>query len=339
MRKKKFAILTSGGDAPGMNAAVANLTMWIGQDPGWEVVWIKQAFYGLCHNLITPSLSSTLCHLLLNQGGTFLESKRYPQFAHEQFQRQGVATLADHQVDVLCVIGGNGSYQGGRALINHGFKNVIFMPASIDNDVPYTDQSLGSMTAFTVACQALEQIKATARSHHRCIIVEVMGRDCGYLTMSAGVAAGVDLIFTPEMKCSVADVLTVIKTKAINKNTLVVAVTENLFELSALAAQVQQVIKLEVRTSVLGYPQRGAAPTAEERLLAYKMSRIVCDQLLGCHQQSFVVGVNKHGRPITIDIPNNQAWSDHQWFLQQGLSARLARDCCKHNQLPLASKK
>ena len=193
---KRIGILTSGGDAPGMNAAVRAVARKAMAE-GLEAYGINYGFAGLVAGDI-HKIEAADVDGVVNQGGTLLYSARYPEFAHEEGQLKGIEQLKRFGIDALVVIGGDGSYHGALRLTEHGY-NTIGLPGTIDNDIPFTDFTIGFDTAVNTDVEALDKIYDTAHSHDRTFVVEVMGRGAGDVAMWAGVSAGADAIVTPEL--------------------------------------------------------------------------------------------------------------------------------------------
>ncbi|MCT6891884.1 MAG: ATP-dependent 6-phosphofructokinase, partial [Lactobacillus sp.] len=192
---KRIGILTSGGDAPGMNAAVRAVTK-TAIHHGLGVVGIRYGYAGLVAGDFVTLTSENVDHMI-SAGGTFLYSARYPEFAQKEVQEKGVEQLKKHDIDTVIVIGGDGSYHGALALTRLGI-NSIGLPGTIDNDIPYTEYTIGLDTACNTAMQAIDRIRDTASSHHRVFVVNVMGRNCGDIAMRVGLASGADAIVVPE---------------------------------------------------------------------------------------------------------------------------------------------
>ncbi len=200
---KRIGILTSGGDAPGMNAAIRAVTK-TAIHHGLEVFGIRYGFAGLVAGDFVPLTTENVDHKI-SEGGTFLYSARFPEFAQEEVQQKGVEQLKKHGIDAVIVIGGDGSYHGALALTRHGV-NSVGLPGTIDNDIPYTDYTIGFDSACRTAMDAIDKIRDTASSHHRVFIVNVMGRGCGDIAMRVGLASGADAIVIPERPYDVKEI-------------------------------------------------------------------------------------------------------------------------------------
>lgn len=261
-----LGVLTSGGDAPGMNNAVRAVVK-TALAKGLDTYLIYQGYYGLVHNLIELATPKNI-EKILNRGGSILASARLPEFKDLKVRQQAVENLKKHHISYLVTIGGDGTYMGAKLLSELGI-NCIGIPGTIDNNLAYTDFTLGYDTALNTIVHDLDNIRDTMSAHHRCAIVEVMGRDCGDLAYFSGLACGADVICTPEFKLSPTAVGEAVKTaKQQNKDHCLVVVTEHLYpDLTALAKTVAEISGMETKTVVLGHVQRGGTPSANDRIL------------------------------------------------------------------------
>lgn len=263
---KRIAVLTSGGDAPGMNAAVrAVVRKAIKQ--GMEVFGINYGYAGLVAGDIRQMTASDVGDTI-SRGGTLLYSARFPEFSQVEGQLKGIEQLKKFGIEGLVVIGGDGSYRGAVALTKHGFP-AVGIPGTIDNDIPGTDYTIGFDTAVNTALDALDRIRDTATSHIRTFIVEVMGRNAGDIALWAGVASGAEQIIIPEVETDIKAVIEEIQEgrKKGKKHTLIV-LAEGVMSASDFAKELWSVGEQHTRVSVLGHMQRGGAPTARDRVLA-----------------------------------------------------------------------
>ena len=267
---KRIGVLTSGGDAPGMNAAIRAVTR-TGIDLGWEVYGIEHGYTGLCNDNVLP-LGARDVGGIMQLGGTMLGSARSAEFMTEAGQRKALRTLHSYQIEALVVIGGNGSQKGAYALSQMDFP-VVGISSTIDNDLYGTEMSIGVDTALDIALVAIDRLKVTASSHHRAFVVEVMGRDTGHLALAAGIAGGAEYVVLPEVETDPEDLIAKLpnayeraKTHAI----LVVAegAEYNAEELERYFVEHQAKAGFELRITILGYVQRGGAPGSYDRLLA-----------------------------------------------------------------------
>lgn len=266
---KKIGVLTSGGDAPGMNAAVrAVVRTAIYHDI--EVVGIYNGYYGLYHNEIKP-LNRRAVADTVNRGGTFLGSARFPEFREQTIREEAITNLQKHCIDALVVIGGDGSYMGAKKLTEMGFP-CIGIPGTIDNDVAGTDYTIGYFTALNTVLDAIDRLRDTSSSHKRISVVEIMGRHCGDLTIAAAVCSGAEYAIIPEVEFSEEQLLTDLKSHVDEgKKHAIICVTEKICDVNKLAQKIEAVTKLETRGTILGHIQRGGAPTAFDRMLASRM--------------------------------------------------------------------
>ena len=264
---KKIAIVTSGGDAPGMNAAIRALTR-LATWSGVEVIGFQRGWEGLLHNNCMK-LDSRAVSGILHLGGTILRTSRCEEFKRRAGLEKAAETLAKNDVDGLVVIGGDGSARGANALSRYTDTLMIALPASIDNDVYGTEETIGFDTAVNTALVEINKIRDTAVSHERTFIVEVMGRKRGFLALEVGLTAGAEIILVPEVKYDREKIYeTLRKNAAKGKRSSIIVVAEGIGETRKLAEDIERNVNTEVRVSILGYVQRGGSPTARSRLLA-----------------------------------------------------------------------
>ncbi len=264
---RRVAVLTSGGDAPGMNAAIRAVVR-AGLAKGWEVLGIRRGYAGLLAEEIRP-LGARDVGGIIQLGGTILGSARCPEFKTKEGVRRAAAVLEKHGIDALVVIGGNGSQTGAYALSQEGVP-VVGVASTIDNDLVGSDITIGVDTALNVALEAIDRLKTTASSHNRAFLVEVMGRDCGYLALMAGIAGGAEAVVIPEIPISPEAVAEAIRLAySRGKPHAIVVVAEGAqYNAQKLAEYFQRErLGYELRVTVLGHVQRGGAPGAFDRLL------------------------------------------------------------------------
>ncbi|AQQ55025.1 6-phosphofructokinase [Planococcus lenghuensis] len=263
---KKIGVLTSGGDAPGMNAAVRAVVRK-GIFHGLEVAGIFNGYQGLIDGRI-ESLDLGDVGDIIQRGGTKLHSARCPEFITPEGQQKGIEQMKKHGLEGLVVIGGDGSYRGAMALSKHGFP-CVGVPGTIDNDIPGTDFTIGFDTALNTIIEAIDKIRDTATSHERTFIIEVMGRDAGDLALWAGLAGGAETILIPEEKYNIKDMLVRLdKGKARGKKHSIIIVAEGVMSGGELAKLIGAETGIDTRVSVLGHIQRGGTPTGRDRVLA-----------------------------------------------------------------------
>lgn len=270
---KTIAILTSGGDAAGMNAAIRAVTRSaLARD--MTVFGVRQGYQGLIEDQMIP-LGAREVGGVIQIGGTFLGSARSKEFREPGGQSKALRSLASRGIDGLVVIGGNGSQTGSHVLSQHGFP-VVGIASTIDNDLFGTDVTIGCDTAINVTVEAIDHLRTTGSSHTRAFLVETMGRDCGYLAMMSGLAGGAEVISTPEHEVPAAEIAERLraayergKTHAI----IVIAegVKENAAQILAHFEKDRRMVGFELRATVLGHVVRGAPPTAFDRVLATRL--------------------------------------------------------------------
>ncbi|TAA69666.1 6-phosphofructokinase [Planococcus salinarum] len=262
---KRIGVLTSGGDSPGMNAAVrAVVRKAIFHEV--EVFGIYYGYQGLLAGNI-EKLEAGDVGDIIQRGGTKLFSARCEEFKTEEGQHQAIEQLKKHGIEGLVVIGGDGSYRGAMALTEKGFP-CIGVPGTIDNDIPGTDYTIGFDTALNTIIEAIDKIRDTATSHERTFIIEVMGRDAGDLALWAGLAGGAETILIPEVDFDMDDMIDRLqKGKKRGKKHSIIIVAEGVMGGNQLAEMIHGKVELETRVSVLGHIQRGGSPTGRDRVL------------------------------------------------------------------------
>ncbi|MFC2006740.1 6-phosphofructokinase [Chloroflexota bacterium] len=278
---KRIAVLTSGGDAPGMNAAIRAVVR-TGLDKGWEVFGVQHGFTGLIsNNLVT--LKAREVGGIIQEGGTVLGTTRCPEFKTEEGRLQALKTLRKHDIDAIVIIGGNGSQMGAYALSQMNYP-VVGIASTIDNDLYGSDVTIGVDTALNIALEAIDRIKITASSHHRAFLVEVMGRDCGYLALMAAIAGGAEFAIIPEIETDPETIASQLRADyAKGKAHAIVVVAEgaryNVEKLRLYFQEHHERLGFELRVTSLGHVQRGGAPTAFDRLLATRMGAAAMEHL------------------------------------------------------------
>ena len=262
---KRIAVLTSGGDAPGMNAAIRAVVRKAISE-GMEVYGIYDGYAGMVAGEIYP-LDATSVGDIISRGGTFLHSARYPEFAHVEGQLKGL-----EQLEGVVVIGGDGSYHGAMRLTEHGFP-AVGVPGTIDNDIVGTDFTIGFDTAVTTAMDAIDKIRDTSSSHRRTFVIEVMGRNAGDIALWAGIASGADEIIVPEEGFKIEEVVESIKSGyAKGKKHNIIVLAEGVMSADEFAEKLKEAGDMsDLRVTELGHIQRGGSPTARDRVLASRM--------------------------------------------------------------------
>lgn len=275
---KRIAVLTSGGDCSGMNAAIRAVVR-SGLSNNLEVIGIQKGYQGLIDQqyelLTTKSVSGKL-----QVGGTFLQSARCLEMFEEPGRRQAVKTLQEMGAEGLVVIGGDGSHRGAYELQKRGVP-VIAIPASIDNDIPFTDMSLGVDTALNNILHAVDCLKDTASSHDRTFVVETMGRDCGYLALVSGIACGAEYALIPESAYNIDEIgKHLLRRFQEGRDNSIIMVAEGAGKAQDIADQIKDRIGFETRIMVLGHYQRGGSPSSFDRLLAARFGVTAVEALL-----------------------------------------------------------
>ena len=298
-----IAILTSGGDASGMNAAVRAVarTAWA---RGVKVKGIMRGYSGLLNREIFD-MDRRFTGDIISRGGTVLFTARCEEFKQEEYQKKAAEILREEGIDGLVVIGGDGSFRGAQKLAAQGI-NTVALPGTIDLDIACTEYTIGFDTAVNVAMDAIDKIRDTSTSHERCSIVEVMGRNAGYIALWCGIAAGAEDIIIPERfdgnrpKLEAKLIDSILEKKALGKKHHLIINAEGIGHSYGMAKRIEQGTGVETRATILGYMQRGGAPTAKDRVYASYMGALAVD-LLCAGATNRVVGY-RNGQYIDYDI-------------------------------------
>ena len=299
MAIKRIGVLTSGGDAPGMNAcvrAVVRTAMF----HGVECYGIRRGYNGLIAGDIIKLDERNIAHII-NRGGTVLNTARSKEFMTEEGQKKAVSTCKFLGLEGIVAIGGDGTFRGARALSRHGI-NVVCIPATIDNDISCTNYSIGFDTAANTAIECIDKLRDTMQSHERCSVVEVMGRNAGYLAMYVGLAVGATAILVPEKPVDFEqDVIEKIRRARFNGFThYMIVVAEGAGSAADIARKIKDAIDLDPRVTVLGHIQRGGSPTGRDRVNATKMGFLAVELLLDGKTNKIVCTHN--GSFVDVDI-------------------------------------
>lgn len=289
-RPRRLAVLSAGGDAPGMNAAIRAVVR-IANGAGIEMIGAQRGFIGLVYGDFVP-LSNRSVSNVIQQGGTILETSRSPEFSTEMGRARAVENLRYRAADGLIVIGGDGSLAAARAFAKQSGMPVMFIPATIDNDVPNTDHTIGFDTAVNTALQAIDRIRDTAFASERLFFVEVMGRDSGFIALSVAIGGGAEAVVVPEIPFDLNDLCQRIEeSQQRGKRSSIIVVSEGprTGGAIAIADQITKRLGMQSRIVVLGHIQRGGAPTARDRLLASQMGSAAVRAFL-THQPSSLIG-------------------------------------------------
>ena len=279
MSVKRIGVLTSGGDAPGMNAAVRAVVRTCLYH-GIEVYGIRRGWNGLIHGDIIKMDASSVSRTI-NRGGTILYTARSKEFMTEEGQKRAVSTCKFLGLDSIVAIGGDGTFRGARALSKYGI-NVICIPGTIDNDISCTNYCIGFDTAANTAIDAIDKLRDTMQSHERCSVVEVMGRNAGFLAMYVGLAVGATAVLVPEEPFDFErDVIEKIRQARFNGFThYMIVVAEGAGSAADIASRIKEAIDLDPRVTVLGHIQRGGTPSGRDRVNATKMGYLAVEALL-----------------------------------------------------------
>lgn len=279
---KRIAVLTSGGDAPGMNAAIRAVVR-TGVVNNLEVFGVRNGYEGLINDIFLP-LGTRDVGGILQRGGTILGSARSQEFMTEKGQIKAIRSLNEEGIEALIVIGGNGSQKGTYALHKLGFP-VVGIASTIDNDLYGSDITIGVDTALNISLEAIDRLKVTASSHQRAFLVEVMGRDCGYLALMAAIAGGAEHVVLPEVDTDpekIAEILTSAYERGKAHAIIVVAegAQYNAEGLSRYFVKHKERLGFDLRSTILGHVQRGGSPNAADRILASRLGQAAVNQVL-----------------------------------------------------------
>ncbi len=308
---KSIAVLTSGGDAPGMNAAIRAVVR-TGIAKGWEVYGVQHGYAGLMSGEMQV-MGQRDVGGIVQQGGTILGSARAVEFKTEAGRQKALKELKDRDIGGLVVIGGNGSQTGAYALSEMGFP-VVGIASTIDNDLYGSEMTIGVDTALNIALEAIDRLKITASSHQRAFLLEVMGRDCGYLALMSGIAGGAEFISIPEIPTEPEDIAAELHAayQRGKKHGIIVVAEGAKYNASALVAYFKEhkaELGFELRATILGHIQRGGAPTAYDRLLATRLGA-AATAALARGEYGVLVGMNKSTittTPLSVVVANKKS--------------------------------
>ncbi len=294
----RIGILTSGGDAPGMNACIRSTTRMAIQK-GYEVIGFNRGFKGILDEDFQKLTRWSVADIL-QRGGTFLRTARCEEFRTKKGVDLAYKNLKKMDIDSLIIIGGDGSFKGGLELHKRGV-HVIGIPATIDNDLGYTDYTIGFDTAVNTVLSAIGNIRDTASAHERTTIIEVMGRDAGYIALDSGIAGGADVILIPEKSVSIEEICKkIIMGREIGKlHSIIVKAEGTDLSIDDIEKGIAENIGREVKHVILGYLQRGGTPTAKDRVLGTKMGVLAVSEI--AKDESVVIG-EKEGNIISFNI-------------------------------------
>jgi 6-phosphofructokinase 1 len=306
----KIGVLTSGGDSPGMNAAIRAVVR-TGIYNQMEVFGIMRGYQGMIENDIIPMHSRSVANII-QRGGTILKTARSKQFMEPEGRKIAYENLKKHDIDGLVIIGGDGSFRGAQKFSNEYDIPCIGLPGTIDKDIAGTDFTIGFDTAVNTAIEAIDKIRDTADAHDRMFIIEVMGRDAGYIALHSGIATGAEHILIPETKTDIELVVESLIEKERRKklvNMIVVAEGDEIGGANELAAVIKDRIPmLDTRVCILGHIQRGGAPSCLDRVIASRLGYAAVEALIeGKHNQMIGVMNNKlHYTPLDKAVKAKQ---------------------------------
>ncbi len=321
---KRMAVMTSGGDAPGMNAAIRAVVR-TAIEHNVEVFGIRQAYTGLLNGDF-EQLTSAEVSGILQRGGTILQTARCEEFRTELGQKKGLRRLNEKGIEALIVIGGNGSLTGALKLHELGVP-VIGIPGSIDNDIYGTDMSIGVDSALNIILDALDRLRDTATSHQRAFLIETMGRNCGYLALMSAILGGAEIVVTPERPKTVEEVANALEDAYLRGKSHAIAVIAEGSPVKTIEfvdyLNNQKAVGFEVRLTILGHIQRGGSPSAFDRLLATRMGVHAVNMLLAGESGMMTAMQGRKIEALTLEEavsqlrPMNEAYFDMQRFLSR----------------------
>ena len=296
---KTIGVLTSGGDAPGMNAAVRAVVR-TAVSLGCNVKGIRKGYAGLLEEDIVDLHAGSVSDIL-NKGGTFLYTARCDEFKTKEGQQLGADICRKHGIDGIVVIGGDGSFRGAQKLASLGI-NTIGVPGTIDLDISCTDYTIGFDTAVNTAMEAIDKVRDTSTSHERCSIIEVMGRNAGYIALWCGIANGAEDILLPETFHYDEELLVqhIIESRKVGKTHHIIINAEGIGHSTSMARRIEAATGIETRATILGHLQRGGSPTAKDRMYASLMGAYAVKALISGKSNRVVA--YKHGEVTDFDI-------------------------------------
>lgn len=293
---KKIAVMTSGGDSPGMNAAIRAVVRE-GIKSGLEVYGIEDGYLGMVENRIYQLKRNSVSDIMI-RGGTILGSARLPEFKEKAIMQKAIDNLNKLEIGAVVTIGGDGTYRGALELTQNGI-NCIGLPGTIDNDIASTDYTIGFDTALNTIIEAIDKLRDTSASHHRCSIVEVMGNRCGDLALFSGISSGAEIVITSETGYDENEIIEKLNhlDKIKKKRHSIIVISEKITDVYKLANVVSEKTPFSGRATVLGHLQRGGSPTGFDRVLATRMGDFAVSEIL------------RGNGGVCIGIINNQVMS------------------------------
>lgn len=318
---KTIGVLTSGGDAPGMNAAIRAIVREA-IVKGKRVMGIKRGYAGLLQEEISEMNARSVSDII-QRGGTILQTARCKEFTTPEGQKKGADICRKHGIDGVIVIGGDGSFRGAQKLAANGI-NTVGVPGTIDLDIACTDYTIGFDTAVNTAMDAIDKVRDTSTSHERCSIIEVMGRGAGFIALWCGIANGAENVLLPEKYDydEQALVNNIIESRKKGKQHHLIINAEGIGHSTSLAKRIEAATGIETRATILGYMQRGGSPTARDRMQASIMGAYAVDVM--CEGRSNRVVGEKNGRMIDMDIDEalamDKSVGDYEYMISCNLS-------------------
>ena len=294
---KRIAVLTSGGDAPGMNAAVRSVTRTALAN-GLEVFAIRNGYLGMYEDRIERFNSHSVSDKM-RVGGTFIGTARLKEFKDLAVREVAVENLKRYGIDAVVAIGGDGTYRGALALHEMGVKTVA-IPGTIDNDIAGTDFTIGFDTALNTAVDCVDKLRDTSASHHRCSVVEVMGRHCGDIAICTAIAVGAECVICKEHEYDIEEIVANINKASKTKSHAIIIVAEKILDVHELSRIISERTPFAARPTVLGYLQRGGKPSAKDRVMASEMGVCAVEALL--NDESGVCVCSRDNKLVTVPI-------------------------------------
>lgn len=318
---KKIGVLTSGGDAPGMNAAIRAVVRSAIFN-GVEVCGVNKGYNGLVHGDFVDMEARSVGEIL-QKGGTILQTARCVEFKQEEVQKAAVEVAKKYGIDGLVVVGGDGSFMGARQLCRHGLPTIA-IPGTIDNDIACSEYTIGYNTCLNTVIEAIDKLRDTSSSHDRCSVIEVMGRNAGYIAVESAIACGAEVVLVPEFEYDFErDVINVIKKGlARGKKHCIVIVAEGIGGSVEIAKKIEEATGMESRATILGHVQRGGSPNVTDRVMASIMGAKAVDLLLEGKQNRVICVEN--GKIIDRDIEEGLAMKKELPIELMGLVKKLS---------------
>ncbi len=284
---RKIGVLTSGGDAPGMNAAIRAVVRTAAYY-GIKAVGVKRGYNGLINGEFIDMDARSVAETL-QRGGTILQTARCLEFKTDEGVAKAVKKAMDYEIDAMVVVGGDGSFRGAEQLCKSGIPTVA-MPGTIDNDIGCSEYTVGYDTCLNTVVEAVDKIRDTATSHERCSVIEVMGRNAGYIAINAGIACGAEIVLIPEREWSFDDdvLRPILEGKARGKKHNIVIVAEGIGGVMEMAEKIEKSTGIETRATILGHVQRGGSPTVRDRVIASQMGSFAVELLIAGKENRIV---------------------------------------------------